>query len=248
MITKKQDMLEFDSGVRMRSGDVISYIEMCSFEGVNLQRGMNYRLHPDHSVILMSLRPNAPYADKVEENGKILIYEGHDTSRTTETPIPKNLDQPLKNHGGTLTQNGLFLEAARKAKNEQDEPETVRVYEKIRPGIWVFNGIFRLKDAWQERANSRSVFKFKLEIEDDQRSSKSNIQTRITLDHDRLIPSKVKLEVWKRDKGQCVQCGSKSNLHYDHVIPFSKGGTSLMAENIQLLCAKHNLAKRDKIE
>ncbi|MBU1705892.1 hypothetical protein KKG19_04190 [Patescibacteria group bacterium] len=32
------------------------------------------------------------------------------------------------------------------------------------------------------------------------------------------------------------------------MVPFSKGGTSLKAENIQLLCARHNLAKRDKIE
>ncbi|SPE20828.1 hypothetical protein SBA5_30033 [Candidatus Sulfotelmatomonas gaucii] len=27
------------------AGDVISYMEMCSAVGVNLQRGMNFRLH-----------------------------------------------------------------------------------------------------------------------------------------------------------------------------------------------------------
>jgi 5-methylcytosine-specific restriction endonuclease McrA len=58
----------------------------------------------------------------------------------------------------------------------------------------------------------------------------------------------VKLEVWKRDKGKCIQCGSTDNLHFDHILPFSKGGTSLTAENIQLLCARHNLQKRDKIQ
>jgi 5-methylcytosine-specific restriction endonuclease McrA len=43
-------------------------------------------------------------------------------------------------------------------------------------------------------------------------------------------------------------CGSTTNLHFDHIIPYSKGGTSLMAENIQILCATHNLRKRDRIE
>jgi hypothetical protein len=37
----------------------------------------------------------------------------------------------------------------------------------------------------------------------------------------------VKLAVWKRDKGSCVLCGSTKNLHFDHILPFSKGGTSL---------------------
>jgi 5-methylcytosine-specific restriction endonuclease McrA len=70
----------------------------------------------------------------------------------------------------------------------------------------------------------------------------------LDIDHSRLIPSQVKLEVWKRDEGQCVKCGSKDNLHFDHIIPFSKGGSSLVAANIQLLCARHNLQKRDNIE
>ena len=50
-------------------GDVISYLKICSEEGVNLQRGMNYHLRGDISVILMSLRPNAPYSGKVEDDG-----------------------------------------------------------------------------------------------------------------------------------------------------------------------------------
>ena len=46
-------------------GDIISYIQMCAAEGgVNLQQGMNFRLRGGHSVILMSLREDAPYAGK----------------------------------------------------------------------------------------------------------------------------------------------------------------------------------------
>jgi 5-methylcytosine-specific restriction endonuclease McrA len=68
------------------------------------------------------------------------------------------------------------------------------------------------------------------------------------LEQTRLIPTSVKLAVWKRDKGQCCKCGSKDNLHFDHILPYSKGGSSLVEENIQLLCVRHNLEKHDRIE
>ena len=96
----------------IKPGDVISYIDMCGEEGVNLQRGMNFRLHGKYSVILMSLRPNAPYTDRIEENGRVLIYEGHDTPKRLNGPNPKIVDQPMTNPSGTLTQNGLFYQAA----------------------------------------------------------------------------------------------------------------------------------------
>ena len=63
----------------------------------------------------------------------------------------------------------------------------------------------------------------------------------------RIIPTEVKLEVWKRDEGKCVTCGADNELHFDHILPYSKGGTSVKAENVQLLCARHNLVKSDKI-
>ncbi|MHA1973022.1 MAG: HNH endonuclease [Candidatus Hodarchaeales archaeon] len=232
----------------IKPGDIISYLEMCAEEGVNLQRGMNYHLRGDISVVLMSLRPNAPYADRIEDNGSILIYEGHDIPKTSDSPIPKVIDQPMYNPGGSLTQNGLFYQAATRYKKDTMKAELVRVYEKLHKGIWVYNGIFSLLDAWQEESNARKVFKFKLEISEGQLNSNQHNLKEATLDHDRLIPPAVKLAVWKRDRGKCVLCGSTDNLHFDHIIPYSKGGSSLVAENIQLLCARHNIAKRDKIE
>jgi hypothetical protein len=232
----------------MKPGDVISYLEMCTEEKVNLQRGMNYHLRGNTSVILMSLRPNAPYADRIENDGRILIYEGHDVPRTSDNPNPKVADQPMYNPSGTLTQNGLFYKAVLSRPREDLKPELVRVYEKLRAGIWVYNGLFRLSDAWQEKSNARSVFKFKLEPAEELTAGEQHVQREAVPDHDRLIPPAVKLAVWKRDKGKCVLCGSTDNLHFDHIIPYSKGGSSLVAENIQLLCARHNIAKRDKIE
>ena len=229
----------------MKPGDIISYLEMCSEEGVNLQRGMNFHLRSDYSVILMSLRPGAPYADRIEADGRVLVYEGHNAPTNETNPYPKQTDQPMRNPSGTLTQNGLFCQAAVSYKKGIKEAELIKVYEKIRSGIWVYNGIFRLIDAWQEEGNNRKVFKFRLELSD----KPVDVNTdRELVDHNRLIPKEVKLEAWRRDKGRCVICGSKDNLHFDHVIPYSKGGSSLVAENIQLLCARHNLEKRDNIE
>lgn len=218
---------------------------MCGAEGVNLQRGMNYRLRGRDSVILMSLRVNAPYADRVEDDGRTLIYEGHDVPQTRGGPDPKQADQPMANPGGGLTQNGLFYESAKKASRGEDAAERVRVYEKLQSGIWVYNGLFRLMDSWLEDCGGRTVFKFRLELDEHQQLE--NSAEPADLEHNRMIPSAVKLAVWKRDKGRCVKCGSSDNLHYDHIIPYSKGGSSIVAQNIQLLCARHNLEKRDHI-
>ena len=232
---------------KIQPGDVISHTEMCLEEMVSLQRGMNFRLKNSSSVILMSLRKGAPYADRVEDNGEVLIYEGHDVPRNF-AQIPKTVDQPFYTPKGTLTQNGKFFEAAERFKDGFQKPELVKVYEKIKDGIWVYNGVFELVDAWIEESGNRNVFKFKLQITDKTIDQKAKRRTELKdLDHNRMIPTSVKLEVWKRDKGRCVQCGRTDNLHFDHILPYSKGGTSLKAENIQLLCARHNLQKRDSI-
>jgi hypothetical protein len=220
---------------------------MCSAIGVSLQRGMNFRLQGKDSVILMSVRPGAPYADRIEDEGRILIYEGHDCPKTPDCPNPKAVDQPEFYQGGSLSQNGLFADAARKHKELGVQAELVRVFEKIRQGIWVYNGVFELFDYSTELSENRKVFKFKLRLADiDHGFEPASNQS--TLDDDRVIPSWVKLEIWKRDQGMCRMCGSNRGLHFDHIIPYSKGGSSKDPANIQILCGRHNLAKRDKIE
>ena len=91
----------------------------------------------------------------------------------------------------------------------------------------------------------RNTFRFLLRLSE----RKENIvPIEKKIEHTRLIPSEVKKEVWKRDGGKCVICGSVKNLHLDHDLPFSKGGTSLTPKNVRLLCMKHNLEKSAKIE
>jgi hypothetical protein len=53
--------------------EVVSYLEMCRREGTSLQRGMNFGLGGNHSVVLRSVRLNAPYKDRLEDNGTTLI-------------------------------------------------------------------------------------------------------------------------------------------------------------------------------
>ena len=229
----------------MNAGDVLTYLEMCSFEKASLQRGMNFHLAGHVSVLLMSTRDGAPYDDRLEEDGRVLIYEGHDVPNTKDGPDPKSVDQPMRHDSGSFTQNGHFYGAADRVRESDQDRELVRVYEKVRKGIWVFNGTFDLVDAWIEASGGRDVFKFRLQLLDVQPGTDGPIAVP---SHNRLIPSAVKQEVWKRDGGRCVMCESTDHLHFDHVIPFSRGGASILAENIQLLCARHNLEKRDRIE
>ncbi len=53
------------------------------------------------------------------------------------------------------------------------------------------------------------------------------------------IPESVRLFVWQRDKGQCVKCGSRERLEFDHIIPLAAGGGS-SERNLQLLCEPCN--------
>lgn len=231
----------------LHQGDVISYMEMCLAVGVNLQRGMNFRLSGAESVILMSRRIGAPYEDQVDEGGKVLIYEGHDCSKSASCPEPKRVDQPDLNPGGSLTQNGLFADSVKRLRAGSAPPEKVKVFEKIRDGIWVYNGVFELLDYWIDQSTGRRVFKFELRLThfDHQVLTQSSGPKP---DDDRVIPSWVKLAVWKRDQGKCTACGANTGLHFDHVIPYSRGGSSRDPANVQILCWRHNLAKSDKIE
>ena len=61
------------------------------------------------------------------------------------------------------------------------------------------------------------------------------------------IPETVKIFVWRRDEGKCVNCGSHEKLEFDHIIPVEKGGSST-ERNIQLLCEPCNRKKSNQIQ
>ena len=221
---------------------------MCDAEKVQtLQRGMNYRLNIEYSVILMSQRANAPYSDRVYDDGITIEYEGHDISKTSHDLNPKAFDQTAKTKNGNLTQNGLFAKAVLDYKKGEREPEIVKVYEKILSGIWSEKGFFKLIDYKFINDGKRNVFRFILE-ETDVSFENNHITNNLLKPRSKIIPTEVKKIVWERDQGKCTMCGATDELHFDHDLPYSKGGTSITADNVKILCARHNLSKSDKIE
>lgn len=68
----------------------------------------------------------------------------------------------------------------------------------------------------------------------------------------RDINERLRFQVLKRDNFNCVCCGkspatnSNVELHVDHIIPWSKGGETVI-ENLQTLCSKCNLGKSNII-
>ena len=221
--------------------EILGWHELVGREKIQLQRGMNFRINRKYSIILMSRRKNAPYSDEIDEKTGMLIYEGHDVS-SANADDPKTVDQPMSYASNKLTENGKFWNAVLEFKEGKSNPELVQVYEKIKDGIWSNKGFFHLIDSKIVHDGKRNIFKFYLRPVEVRKFNRV-----VELPHTRLIPTHVKVEVWKRDHGKCVICHAKDNLHFDHDIPYSLGGSSIVPENVRLLCARHNLEKSDQI-
>lgn len=222
----------------MSRDEIITYFDMCQRERMSLQRGMNFFESPATSIVLMSRRRNAPYEDEMSDDGMELIYEGHDVPKVGKRD-PKTVHQPWKTTGGSLTENGKFANAV-----DSGRLALVRVYEKLQPGIWSDKGLFRLASYDYRSVRRRKVFKFHMRLTEDE----GDIGDRLSHEHRRLIPGWVKQEVYKRDGGKCVLCGASDNLHFDHDLPYSRGGASINPENVRILCERHNLEKGAKIQ
>lgn len=80
------------------------------------------------------------------------------------------------------------------------------------------------------------------------RSSKSTDNPHFT---QRSPSTKLRFDVLKRDNFKCCTCGASPakdpnvTLHVDHVIPWSKGGETII-DNLQVLCSECNQGKSDR--
>ena len=215
----------------MIQGNIFSYSALCRIEQVQLQRGMNLRLRGGYSLILVHTGIGAPHPERIEEDGRVLIYEGHDIPQRKGGRDPKTVDQAGCHADGSLTKNGLFFEAAEKYKRGESRPEPVRVFDEVVPNIWAFNGLFTLMDAWREKSNGRRVYKFKLALPSADAQNNGRPDT--------LIPTAVKKKVWLRDQGKCVKCGTQEDLRLECVTPHAGGGSSFVVRNVRVACRGH---------
>lgn len=60
------------------------------------------------------------------------------------------------------------------------------------------------------------------------------------------IAADTRLFVWQRDGGRCCDCGSTTDLQFDHIVPVAKGGSNT-AQNVELLCADCNRRKAARL-
>ena len=111
----------------------------------------------------------------------------------------------------------------------------------------VRKGFFKLIDYKYINDGKRNVFRFILE-ETEIEFTNNHLSENKLKQRTRVIPTEIKKVVWERDQGTCVMCGATDELHFDHDLPYSKGGTSISSDNVKILCARHNLSKSDKIE
>ncbi|HOX41701.1 MAG TPA: HNH endonuclease signature motif containing protein [bacterium] len=141
-------------------------------------------------------------------------------------------------------------------KNSEKEPYEISFFLGLRRGTYnliyeqfLYNNYLYfvpgIHDTNQKKLLVMNLF-------DSERRKFERLQNKFSKNHETRyerprIPEKVRVDVWRRDKGCCAQCGSRDKLEYDHIIPISKGGSNT-ARNIELLCEECNRRKRDKIQ
>jgi hypothetical protein len=59
-------------------------------------------------------------------------------------------------------------------------------------------------------------------------------EARVPLPEEHLADP-VRLAVWRRDRGRCVDCGSGKSVVFDHIVPISQGGSNTDV-NVELRC------------
>ena len=69
----------------------------------------------------------------------------------------------------------------------------------------------------------------------------------------RYVPPATRDAVYARDGGRCAyesatgkRCGSRHNLHVDHIVPHARGGSNALS-NLRLLCARHNRLEAERL-
>jgi HNH endonuclease len=61
------------------------------------------------------------------------------------------------------------------------------------------------------------------------------------------LPSEwVRMYVWRRDHGRCVQCGSHERVWFEYIVPVMAGGSNT-EQNIRLMCGSCSHDARESV-
>ncbi len=126
---------------------------------------------------------------------------------------------------------------------------------EVKNNVWAYNG-YSILLSTGNRLNRKinvtedvileikyAVVKYERRIGRLKRNVDAHVDSNASIQPQReRISDQVRMFVWQRDQGKCVVCGSREKLEFDHVIPFSKGGSNT-DRNIQLLCETCNRSK-----
>lgn len=102
----------------------------------------------------------------------------------------------------------------------------------------------------EENSEGQPIFK----KEEQPPSAQVRVQIRrhfVAVEDKHNIGLGLRYKVLSRDKFKCVRCGASPatdptcRLHIDHIVPFSKGGKTVL-ENLQTLCENCNLGKGNR--
>lgn len=122
-----------------------------------------------------------------------------------------------------------------------------------------FGGWRNALEAFLECTNLDSSEETDEEIKENKINAQDNISKTVNLEKSpqkkkhrtsRDINERMRFKVLKRDNFKCCACGASPakdpavELHVDHIIPWSKGGETVI-DNLQTLCSKCNLGKSD---
>lgn len=161
-------------------------------------------------------------------------------------------------HGEYLAKDYFILDFKLETWNEiQREQANVAVLlgaPRERPGkrLWLFRGeLYWDDESLDAEAVTALVLEKKLKLARKIEKARSVVSPANDSGAEgtaRRVPisREVQLFVWQRDQGRCVKCGSGERLEFDHIIPFSRGGSST-ARNVQLLCEACNRSKHNSI-
>lgn len=135
-------------------------------------------------------------------------------------------------------------------RRQLDTPVSVAEDRNTRRKWWMYHGEFYFEDeGYSEDAVKALAFDHSRKRERRVEKAAARMQQGgdSSLGRRDAIRQDVKTDVWNRDGGKCVTCGSRENLEFDHIIPVALGGANT-ARNIQLLCESCNRSKQDSLD